>query len=104
MAQSGHSCLHRTCLLSGVKRTWVGHAVLSPRHGAAIGTYVKFGIVVNRPGATCSDAVEADSQPRGNARERSPKLAKCRQHLHPLPIGTSYLTSAPASATRRWNS
>jgi hypothetical protein len=50
LAQTGHRLLHCTCLL-----------LTQSGHGAAIGTYVKLSIAVNRPRTTCDDAVEADS-------------------------------------------
>src|SRR5262249_55709527 len=43
-------------------------------------------VVKRRRRATCIGAALADGQRRGSATGRSPKLAKCRQHLHPLPI------------------
>jgi hypothetical protein len=48
-------------------------------HGAVIGTYVKLSIAMNRPGATCNDAVEADSRSKSSARPGQ-RLAKRRPH------------------------
>ena len=45
------------------------------RHGVAIGTFVKLSIAVNRPRATCNDAVEAYSRSKSSARPGQ-RLAK----------------------------
>src|SRR4030095_14838229 len=72
MACCGNS-LSRSLL--GVKRTWAVAPHMSafdPKrtscHGAKARISLGLSIVVNRPGATCSDAVEADKRPRGSAR------------------------------------
>jgi hypothetical protein len=49
--QSGHALVQCVCLL-----------MTQSGHGVGIVTYVKLGIAVNRPGATCSDAVEASNR------------------------------------------
>src|SRR5215475_9310719 len=74
--------------LLGVKRTCLfalHMAAYDPKrtscHGAKARICLGLSIVVNRPGATCSDAVKADSP-----RRVGPRCAKRRLHAYPPPI------------------
>src|SRR5262245_34890542 len=88
LALGRHPWLHRTCPLLGVKRTLIRETTTSANdpkrtscHGAKAGICLGLSIVVNRPGATCSDAVKADSP-----RRVGPRCAKRRLHAYPPPI------------------
>src|SRR5262249_59046448 len=72
-------------------------------HGAKAGICLGLGIVVYRPGATCSDAVKADSRLRASVRFGT-RLAKRQSHPYPLPTYRNNSTGVPANSTRRFNS